>query len=250
MPERTKLKNSEKLHKNILALIPARGGSKGVPRKNIRPLLGKPLLAWTIEEAKKSRRISRIVVSTEDREIADVAVKFGAEVPFLRPEELARDESPAMDCVIHALQWLKNNQTYNPDLLLLLEATAPLSTVDDIDNAIEILLSKGNEIDAVVGIREVSEHPFWMSTIDEKGFIRDFVKTDREYTRRQDLPPVYMVNGAIYLCKTELLLKERTFTPQRTFGFIMPLERSIDINNEIEFRLAELYLKKRSYESE
>lgn len=245
MRGRIKLKNSGKLcnTKNILALVPARGGSKGVPRKNIRPLLGKPLIAWTIEEAKKSRHISRIVVSTEDREIADVAVKYGAEIPFLRPEELAKDESPTIDCVIHALNWLKDNENYIPDLLLLLEATAPLKTFEDIDGAIEILLDKVNEIDAVIGLREVSEHPFWMNTLDAKGLIKDFIKTEREYMRRQELPPVYIVNGAIYLCKTEVLLRDRTFTPQKTFGFVMPPERSIDIDNEIDLELAELYLK-------
>src|SRR5208337_4643829 len=139
MPGRIKLKNSGKLcnSKKVLALIPARGGSKGVPRKNIRPLLGKPLIAWTIEEAKKSRYIDRIVVSTEDEEIAGVSAHYGAEVPFLRPEEMAKDESPTLDCVVHALNWMRDKENYIPDLLLLLEVTAPLKTFEDIDSAIE-----------------------------------------------------------------------------------------------------------------
>lgn len=230
--------------KKILTFIPARGGSKGVPRKNIRHLHGKPLIAWTIEEAKKSRYLDRIIVSTEDKEIAEVSKRFGAEVPFLRPEELARDESPTMDCVVHALDWLKDHEGYVPDLFLLLEATVPLRIAQDIDNAIEIMIQKMNKIDAVISVKEVSEHPYWMSVLDEDGFISDFIKPDKEYARRQDLPPAYIVNGAIYLSKTEVLLSKKTFTPKRTYGYVMPRERSVDIDSEADFKFAE-YLMNR-----
>lgn len=228
--------------KKILTFIPARGGSKGVPRKNIRPLLGKPLVAWTIEEAKKSRYLDRIIVSTEDMEIAEVSKRFGAEVPFLRPEELARDESPTMDCVVHALNWLKDHEGYVPDLFLLLEATVPLRSVQDIDNAIDIMMQKMKEIDAVISIKEVSEHPYWMNVLDENGLIRDFIRPNKEYARRQDLPPAYLVNGAIYLSKTAVLLSEKTFTPKRTYGYVMPRERSVDIDCEFDFKIAECLL--------
>jgi len=216
------------MSKKTLALIPARGGSKGLSRKNVKPLLGKPLIAWTIEVAKKSRYIDRVVVSTEDNEIAGIAKKHGAEVPFMRPFHLSTDEATTEDCVIHALNWLRDNEEYRSE---------------DIDSSISILLAGENEIDAVFGLTEATEHPFGMKIMDGKNIIRNFINADKEYTRRQDLPPVYRGNGAVYLCKTEVFLNKKTFTPERTFGYLMPKERSVDINDEIDFKIAEVLMK-------
>jgi len=231
------------MSKKTLALIPARGGSKGLSRKNVKPLLGKPLIAWTIEVAKKSRYIDRVVVSTEDNEIAGIAKKHGAEVPFMRPFHLSTDEATTEDCVIHALNWLRDNEEYRSDFVLLLEVTSPLRAVEDIDSSISILLAGENEIDAVFGLTEATEHPFGMKIMDGKNIIRNFINADKEYTRRQDLPPVYRGNGAVYLCKTEVFLNKKTFTPERTFGYLMPKERSVDINDEIDFKIAEVLMK-------
>src|SRR3972149_7114365 len=162
------------MSKKTLALIPARGGSKGLSRKNVKPLLGKPLIAWTIEVAKKSRYIDRVVVSTEDNEIGGIAKKHGAEVPFMGAFHLSTDEATTEDCVIHALNWLRDNEEYRSDFVLLLEVTSPLRAVEDIDSSISILLAGENEIDAVFGLTEATEHPFGMKIMDGKNIIRNF----------------------------------------------------------------------------
>ncbi len=229
--------------KNILALIPARGGSKGVPGKNIRPLLGKPLVAWVIEAALKSDYVQRVIVSTDDDKIGSVARKYGADVPFRRPEALAGDDSPTIDTVLHALHWLQENERARPDYVLLLQATSPLLLTEDIDGCIDIMAEREDEIDSVVSIRKVEEHPFWMSTRDEKGLLKPFDVSDNEFTRRQDLPPLYMLNGALYLCKSHIIEEKRTFTPDRTFGYVMPAERSVDIDSEMDFSFAEFLMR-------
>jgi CMP-N-acetylneuraminic acid synthetase len=230
--------------KNILALIPARGGSKGIPGKNIRPLLGKPLIAWVIESALKSEFVQRIIVSTEDDEIASVARNHGADVPFRRPKALAGDDSPTIDTVLHALLWLQENEGERPDYVLLLQATSPLLLTEDIDGCIEIMAEHEDEIDAVVSIKQVEEHPLWMSTRDERGFLKPFDASGNEITRRQDLPPLYILNGALYLCKSQIIKEKRTFTPDRTFGYVMPGERSVDIDNEMDFIFAEFLMRR------
>jgi len=126
--------------KKILALIPARGGSKGLPRKNIKPLLGKPLIAWTIEQSLASKYLDKVVVSTEDKEIAEISKKYGAEVPFIRPKELAKDDTPSIDVVLHAIDFLEKKELFN--IIVLLQPTSPLRTISDIDNSIEFLFSK------------------------------------------------------------------------------------------------------------
>lgn len=226
-------------YNNILTLVPARGGSKGVPRKNIRPLQGKPLLAWVLGSALKSKYVQRIIVSTEDEEIASVARDYGAEVPFLRPVKLAGDDSPAIDTVLHALHWFQENEKTEADYVLLLQATSPFLLPEDIDRCIEIMAEHRHETDAVVSIRQVEEHPFWMSRLDERGFLQRFDARGSEIARRQDLPPLYMLNGAIYLCKSSIIKEKRTFTPDRTLGYVMPRERSVDIDTELDLSFAE-----------
>lgn len=229
-------------NKKVLAIIPARGGSKGVPRKNIKELNGKPLIAYTIEEAKKSKYIDKIVISTEDQEIACVSENFGGEVPCLRPKELAQDNSTTVDCVIHMLSWLKENEQYVPDFVCLLQCTSPLRTFEDIDRTIEKMISTG--MDGALSVCEAEVNPYWMSVFNGDK-LEYFLEEGRKITRRQELPEIYRVNGAVYVLTSEALLKNKTFEPERITGYIMKSENSVDIDTLMDFYLCEYILKER-----
>ena len=228
--------------KNILGLIPARGGSKGLPRKNIKPLLGKPLIAWTIEQALASKYLDRVVVSTDDKEIAEISKKYGAEVPFMRPKELAKDNAKGIDVVLHAIDWLKENDNRKQyDLIILLQPTSPLRTTEDIDKAIELLFLK--EAKAIVSVCEVDHHPLWANTLPEDGSMKDFIRREVMNKNRQELPIFYRLNGAIYLAYCDYIKKQKSFFGEKTFAYIMPRERSVDIDDEIDLKLAEILIK-------
>lgn len=227
----------------ILAVIPARGGSKGVKRKNIRELNGRPLIAWTIEQAKKSKYIDRVVVSTEDEEIAKISKEYGAEVPFLRPEELAKDHTSGIDPVIHCIEWLEKNQKYHADYVVLLQCTSPKRKAEQIDEAIEKMLSQQGRADSIISVCRAEHSPYWMQKVNDSGLLEDFIRHDRvSYARRQDLPEVFRLNGAIYIAKTKSLLENRDFQTNRTLPYIMDEFSSLDIDNELDFRIAELIM--------
>jgi CMP-N-acetylneuraminic acid synthetase len=226
--------------KKILAIIPARGGSKGLPRKNIKPLLGKPLIAWTVEQAKNSKYIDKVVVSTDDEEIAEISKKYGAEVPFLRPKELARDDSPTIDAIIHAINWFEERGEFF-DILILLQPTSPLRTTEDIDNAIELFLNNKDAL-SLISVKENEHPPFWSLEIENK-FLKPLFGEEYFKKRRQELPKSYMPNGAIFISYVDILKKYKTFYTPKTIAYIMPPERSIDIDNEFDFLLAEFILK-------
>ncbi|MDI3540979.1 MAG: CMP-N,N-diacetyllegionaminic acid synthase [Thermosediminibacterales bacterium] len=232
--------------KRVVAIIPARGGSKGVPRKNIRKLNGKPLIAYTIEEALKSRYIDRVVVSTEDIEIAEISKFFGAEVPFLRPRELAQDDTPGIEPLIHAVNYLLHEENFAFDYVMCLQCTSPLRNAKQIDEAIREVYSKN--ADSAVSICESEISPYWMKIIED-GKIKDFIKSDKFYTRRQDLPVVYRLNGAIYIAKLEIILDRKTWYTDNTIPIIMDRISSIDIDDEIDFQFAEFLLKRGVAES-
>ena len=224
----------------IIAMIPARGGSKSILKKNIKKLLGKPLLAWTIEAAKKSKYIDKIIVSTENKEIAEISKKYGAEVPFLRPEELAKDKSSTIDAIFHALEVLKE-QNYTPNVVILLQPTSPLRNAEDIDSAIELF--EAADCESVVSVCEVEHSPYWCFEI-EKGYLRSLFGDEYLMMRRQDLKGVYIPNGAIYISTPPTLYKYKSFYCNHTIPYIMPIRRSIDIDNEIDFMLAESVMQK------
>jgi len=221
--------------KSVLALIPARGGSKGVPRKNIREIAGKPLLAWTTIEAQKSRYIDRLVLSSEDDEIIAVGKEWGCEVPFRRPAELARDESPADLAVQHALE---NLPRY--DYVMLLQVTSPLRTAMDIDGSLEKCASR--QAKGCVTVTEVEKSPYWMYTVDELDRIYPLMSSEYRTKRRQDLPTIYVLNGAVFLSQTEHYLRARTFQTPETIAYKMPAERSLDIDTELDFKIIESIL--------
>jgi CMP-N,N'-diacetyllegionaminic acid synthase len=220
---------------SLLALIPARGGSKGIPRKNIKPLAGKPLIGWTIDAAKQVSCVDRIVVTTEDEEIAAVARAFGAEVPFMRPPDLATDETPGIEPVLHALKRLPDYEW-----VLLLQPTSPLRTHRDIEAIWQLCQSSGAP--SAVSITEVSKHPYWMYAEDDQGRLRPFISGRPDITRRQDLLAAYALNGALYLAKTEWLLQQGGFIGPETVGYVMPPERSADLDTEQDWRWVEFLI--------
>ncbi len=227
----------------VLAVIPARGGSKGIPRKNIHLLAGKPLITYTIEAALQSQYRLRVVVSTEDEKIAEVAQAAGAEVPFLRPAELARDDTPTFPVIQHALQWLEQHDDYQPELVVLLQPTSPLRGSEHIDQALELILS--SEADSVVSLCEAEHSPYWMKKVDAEGRVSPFIVTEGEYTQRQALPKVYRLNGAIFVTRPEVIMRENRLLGDDTRAYIMDQGDSIDIDTELDFKLAELLIKQR-----
>jgi CMP-N,N'-diacetyllegionaminic acid synthase len=221
----------------ILAVIPARGGSKGIPRKNIKPLAGKPLIAWTIEAALQAQGIDRVIVSTEDEEIALVAKKLGAEVPFMRPLELAQDETPGIASVLHAIERLPDF-----DWVLLLQPTSPLRSVEDIEGVVQFCRDQAAQ--SAVSITEVSKHPFWMYRRNEHQHLQPLIPNRPDITNRQDLPPVYALNGALYLARTDWLIENQGFVGPKTLGYVMPEERSVDLDVPLDWQWVEFLMKR------
>lgn len=221
--------------KSILAIIPARGGSKGVPRKNIKNLAGKPLIVWTIEAAKKSKYIDRLILSSEDDEIIGVAQKYGCEVPFKRPDELSQDDTPSIAPILHVIEQIKDY-----DYILLLQPTSPLRTVEDIDGAIEYLFEK--KATSCVSVVEAEQSPYWMyNIVDEK--LEKIISQENIVARRQELPLAYMLNGAIYLICTKELVENKSFINQNTIAYKMSREHSLDIDTQMDFSICELLLE-------
>jgi CMP-N,N'-diacetyllegionaminic acid synthase len=227
----------------ILAVITARGGSKGVPKKNLAPVAGMPLIYWTITAAKQAGKLDRTIVTTDCEEIARTASEFGVPAPFIRPAELAKDHATSVDTILHAVRWLDRNDDYRPDFVMCLQPTSPLRTPEDIDAAIDLAL--GRDAESVVGVTPVAHHPYWTSRMDEEGCITDFFKLDRAYDRRQDLPPAYASNGAIYLTATGTLLEKESLYGEKTYGYVMPAERSLDVDTPWDLHLADLILRSR-----
>ena len=225
----------------LLAIIPARGGSERLPRKNILDLAGKPLIAWTIEAALNSKYIDRIVVSTDDQEIADISIKYGAEVPFLRPKSLATDDSPSIDTVINVLGEIEIiDQHY--DYIVLLQPTSPLRTEIDIDKAIELLEKKS--ADSVISVCEVDHPPHWNNTLPDDGNMQLFFREDNANKRSQDFDIYYRLNGAIYIVKIGRLLKEESlFLKTNTFAYCMDAYSSVDIDKEEDLLVAKCFAK-------
>lgn len=220
----------------ILGIIPARGGSKGVPRKNIRLLAGKPLIAWTIEAAKSSEHISRLILSSDDEEILTIAKNFGCEVPFIRPKEYASDESSAIDVVMHAMNALQESYDY----LVYLQPTSPLKRTKDIDGAIAKCIK--SKVDTCVSVTSPDKSPYWSFRLDDENKLIPLIPWEDKNTRRQDVPESYILNGAIYVAKTEAILKHRSFIHKDTIGFYMPRNRSVDVDAELDFVIAEYLL--------
>lgn len=227
----------------VLGLIPCRSGSKGIPRKNLVLLAGKPLLAWTIEGALAANCLDRVIVSTEDEEIAQTALKWGAEAPFRRPAELATDEASSVDVAIHALDWLAEEEAYQPDWLMLLQVTSPLRQPDDLKAA--VVLAEKNQAEAVVSVCPAAIHPYLTRRLTPEGRLVNFVDSQGRPDRRQEFPPAFAINGAVYLVRGDVFRRKLSFTPPGSCALIMPPERSLDVDSPWDLYLAELILRDR-----
>lgn len=224
-------------NKKILALITARGGSKGIPRKNIKPLNGIPLINWTINAAKNSSYIDRLILTTEDDEIANIAINAGCEVPFMRPPSLATDTATSMDVILHALENIKQNYDY----LLLLQPTSPFRTSKQIDDIIKQGLDR--EAPLTVSVSEVKKHPSFMYKLTENLTLTP-ITSNQQHKRRQDMPKIYEYNGALYLSSIPYLLKNKSFKTEDVQAFIMDTITSVDIDEPIDWDFSEFLIKK------
>lgn len=233
--------------KSFLAIIPARGGSKRLPRKNVLELGGKPLIAWTIEAALGCSFIDEVMVTTDDAEIAAVAKEYGANVPFLRPAELASDTATSFDAIRHTINYYRTEMGKEFDFVVLLQPTSPLRGSHDIGRAIE--LRAQNKADAIISVCEVEHSPLWMNTLPEDHSMVGFLRSELKNIRSQDLAAFYRLNGAIYICEVRRLLEQKTFLIEDSiFAYPMSAESSIDIDNKIDFTIASCILQSKENE--
>jgi CMP-N,N'-diacetyllegionaminic acid synthase len=227
--------------KRVLVIVPARRGSKGLPLKNIRPLAGKPLLAWPIIAARGSRYVDEVIISTDDREFADIAASHGASVPFLRPAELASDTAPSIDFILHAVDTLAAaGDVY--DLIVLLEPTSPLTESVDVDAALEKLVA--SDADALVGVMAmVTNHPAFAVTMDDGGAIAPWGSASFDaMPRRQDLAPVFCLDGSLYISTAPALREHLGFCHARTLGFETARHKGFEVDDLVDFFCIEAVL--------
>jgi len=224
--------------KTFLAIIPARGGSKRLPRKNVLDLAGKPLIAWSIEAGLESKYIDSVIVSSDDDEILEIAQKFGSET-LKRPDELASDMATSFEAIKHTIE---NVDSY--DYIVLLQPTSPLGTAKQIDEAMELLERK--KADAIISVCEMDHSPLWSNTLPEDASMNHFIRDEVKNKRSQDMEPYYRLNGAIYICDTNRLLEEKSFLfKENIFAYTMDRESSVDIDEEIDFQFSEILIKGR-----
>ena len=224
--------------KSFLAIIPARGGSKRLPRKNVLPLAGRPLVGWSIQAAFESRYIDRVIVSSDDGEILGIAEKMGAE-PLLRPKGLATDEATTIDVLIHAVT--KAGQSY--DHVVLLQATSPLREAHHIDEAVEYMLAI--QAGSVISVTEAEHSPLWSNVLPEDGCLSGFIRGDVIGKRSQDLDTYYRLNGALYIAKTDRLVSSKSLMFDDSYAYVMERECSIDIDSLYDFICAEALINYR-----
>jgi len=222
----------------ILAIIPARGGSKGIPRKNIREVGGKPLIAWTIDAARESSYIDRLILSSEDEEIIEIAREWGCDVPFTRPQELATDESGTAEVILHAI----TNIDERYDYIVVLQPTSPLRISTDIDNCIQYCHE--TNAPSCVSVTEAEKSPFWMYFLDDEGRMTSVIDVANRPTRRQEIPTAYALNGAVYVVEVESFERTPQLIDKQTVAYIMPKIRSLDIDTDFDLMLFQTLLDK------
>ena len=232
-PERLNTQVRPEQGNRVLALITARGGSKGLPRKNVLLAGGKPLVAWTVEAAISAECVDRIVLSSDDHEIMDAARYAGCDVPFFRPAHLANDVATSIDVVLHALDQLPGYE-----YVVVLQPTSPLRTAADIDAAFELMVETGAP--SCVSVCEADQSPYWMYRIKDGSKVERLLPKEGIATRRQDLPPIYVLNGAIYIARVEWLKHWKNFLGEGCVAYVMPKERSLDIDNADDFEFFQI----------
>jgi CMP-N,N'-diacetyllegionaminic acid synthase len=223
-------------NKKVLGIIPARGGSKRLPKKNILELCNKPLISWSIEAGLNSKYIDKILVTTDDNEIKNISKKYNIEI-IDRPLSLAMDTSSTFEALEHAISMIKEKYEY----IVLLQPTSPLRKHFHIDEAFELLISK--DADAIISVSKMDHSPLWSNTLPKDNSMKDFLRAEIKNKRSQDLESYYQLNGAVFICKTDKLLEEKTFfLKENIFAYVMDKRYSIDIDEEIDFKTAELFL--------
>lgn len=225
-----------------LAIVPARGGSKSIPRKNIADLGGKPLMAYCLEAIKSSNSVKRLIVTTDDKEIADVAQQWGAEIPFLRPQELAQDNTPTIPVIEHALLWLEQNQNYKPEYILLIEPTTPFIKPEQIDKTLDLIISKkADSGKTVIAVPRVF-HPYHVRHIDSNGYLR-FDNPELHYAHpSRQLDPKRYAHGNLWWFKRDLFLKEKKIELGQAVGFEIDTKSAHDINDPFDLEIARSFL--------
>ncbi len=222
--------------KTVLAIIAGRGGSKGLPRKNVLKLKGKPLIAWSIDCANQSRYIDRLVLSSDDEEINRIGQDYGCQVPFTRPAHLATDDARIHDAIGYTLENL--DQSY--DIVVLLQATSPLRNANDIDGCLETLMR--HDANSCVSVSQSPKSPYWAFTLGQENELKRLIETSAKSPRRQELPETFTLNGAVYTAETAWFMEHRTFIDSSTRAYVMPKERSVDVDDKIDFLLCEAIL--------
>lgn len=225
--------------KKILAVITARGGSKGLPKKNILDLSGKPLIAWTIQAAKKSKYIDRVILSSDNDDIIKVSKKFGCEVPFKRPQELSGDEASSIDVLLHAIKKIPGY-----DYVILLQPTSPLRSSSDIDDAFKLMIS--SKLETCTSVCETQKTPYWMFEIDSNKVLKNILDMPKNGHRRQSLPKTYELNGAIYISNIKALIHDRMLINSATAAYVMSQDKSVDIDDLSDFNRCKKYIEDRN----
>lgn len=228
----------------VLAVIPARGGSKGLPGKNLRPLLGIPLIEWTIRAALKAAHVDKVVVSTDSLEIQNVSIAAGAEAPFLRPSEISGDTARTIDAVLHALEYFHDKTGENFEYVVLLEPTSPIREPEDIDSCIQTLISRASDFDAVITVGKAPHHPLLMKKASG-GVLEPYFQTEFSESRRQDLGEAYFPFGVAYVVKVSVLMNEQTFYPRRQTYFEIQRHQGYEIDDLEDFVCVEAILNSR-----
>jgi len=226
---------------DCVAIITARGGSKRLPDKNIRPLAGKPLIAWSVEASLAASTIRRTIVSTDDARIAAAARAAGAEVPFTRPAELASDHAGHFEVLSHAIDWLESEEGKAPEYICLLQPTSPLRLASDIDEAVGMAALSG--ADCCVSVSRVAKHPAIMYRLGDDHLATPFLATETGKVRSQDYEPLYYLNGAIYVLRTDAFRARGRVLSAAPLAYVMPETRSVDIDEELDFVVAEALLR-------
>ena len=231
--------------KKVIAYIPARSGSKGIKDKNIIDVCGKPLIAYSIEAAKKSKYVDLIIVSTDSAQYAEIAKEYGAEVPFLRPSELATDNSPEMETTQHLMQWIEdssNDFNENLSIIIRLQPTSPLRTSEDIDKGLELFES--NKAESIIGVTECPVTPLWTNTLPGNLSMHNFISPEIRLKNRQDFPTYYQLNGALFIARWDFIKQNKSWYGPESYALIMPSRRSVDVDNCLDLEFVRFLIEK------
>ena len=230
-------------NKRVLAYIPARSGSKSIKDKNIVDVCGKPLIAYSIEAAKQSKYVDKIIVSTDSPHYAKIVNQWGAETPFLRPSELAQDTSVEMDSCQHLIQWLETNSPEKFDIIVKLEPTSVLRIGEDVDKAVEQLIKKN--ADTVVTVTEAFTHPFWMNVLPDDHSLKNFITPDVAKKNRQQLPKYYQLDGLVYVAQWNFMKQHKTWFAENAYATITPNSRAVDVDGPTQLEVVRTLVKQR-----